>query len=187
MDYLLDDRLCVNDNYDQNTIFFAGNLTKSKFLGNLHEVKNVKFNLYGPCHGDLEKIKQQENVSYKGSFSPNELISSIEGGWGLVWDGDTIETCSGVVGEYLKFNNPHKVSMCIVSERPIIIWKESAMADYIKSNGLGVTIDSLLDIPDVLSGISEADYNKMLENVRKEKTLLSKGRKLGSILEKMEA
>ena len=137
-DYLLDSKIKINELFDMNEVFFAGNLAKSEFLGELSKIGKVKFNLYGLEFDGLEKIKSQTNVEYKGSFMPEELISNLEGGWGLVWDGNSIETCSGLSGEYLKYNNPHKVSMCIVSERPVIIWNKAAMADYIVNNGLGI-------------------------------------------------
>ncbi len=35
------------------------------------------------------------------AISPDELPAALEGGFGLVWDGDSAETCSGVFGEYL--------------------------------------------------------------------------------------
>ena len=41
--------------------------------------------------------------TYFGSFLPDELPVALEGGFGLVWDGDSAETCSGVFGEYLRF------------------------------------------------------------------------------------
>ncbi len=33
--------------------------------------------------------------TYFGSFLPDELPAALEGGFGLVWDGDSAETCSG--------------------------------------------------------------------------------------------
>lgn len=181
-DYLLDDSIKCNTIYNKNTVFFAGNLVKSKFLMDLNLIKNVIFNIYGGEFDGIKRLSSQGNVSYKGSFSPDHLIAIIEGGWGLVWDGDSIETCSGATGEYMKYNNPHKVSMCIVSERPVIIWSKSAMAEYILSHKLGIVVESLTDLPDRIKHVSDNEYNEMLSNIRLEKKDLVKGKKLGEIL-----
>ena len=56
-----------------------------------------------------------------GSFLPDELPSALEGSFGLVWDGDSSKTCSGVFGEYLRYNNSHKASLYLASGFPIIV------------------------------------------------------------------
>lgn len=185
-DYLLSEDVSANDNYDKNTVFFAGNLVKSKFLLNVSEIKGVHFNIYGRSFNNINDLKRQKNVSFKGSFSPNELIKNIEGGWGLVWDGDSLDTCSGLTGEYMRYNNPHKVSMCIVSERPIIIWKQSAMAEYIQSNHLGIVVDSLSKLFETINQVTDSDYKNILNCVRREKEILVKGDKLGQIISTIE-
>lgn len=185
-DYLLDRCVKTNQNFEKFSVFFAGNLVKSTFLQKLWQLKGVHFNIYGAYFEGIEKIKNQVNVIYKGAFSPEELIPNIVGGWGLVWDGESLDTCSGLSGEYLKYNNPHKVSMCIVSERPIIIWSQSAMAPYIKEKGIGICVDSLLDIQSTIDSISDADYIEMLKRVKKEKTRLIEGKNFIESLEKCE-
>lgn len=181
-DYLLDTNSIIELSYEHNSIFFAGNLKKSAFLNKMESLDGVKINLYGAPFKGLEHIIQQKNISYKGSFAPEDLITNIDGAWGLVWDGDSINTCDGINGAYLRYNCPHKVSMCIVSERPIIIWKEAAMAKYITDNKLGVAVNSLLEIPQTLSNISESEYEIILQNVKAEKHRLINGEKLKYIL-----
>lgn len=184
-DYLLSPDIKINNKYDMGTVFFAGNLAKSFFLSKLKDVGNVHFNLYGAHFDGLKTITMQGNVSYKGSYSPEELIEKVEGGWGLVWDGESIDTCTGVTGEYLKYNNPHKISMCIVSERPVIVWRHSAMAKYVTIRNIGISIDSIYDISKTIKLINDEDYNKMLENVRNEKKRLVQGLNLKDVLAKI--
>ncbi|UXZ08780.1 hypothetical protein F1B95_08005 [Clostridium perfringens] len=64
---------------------------------------------------------------YKKSLSPKEIVEKIEGDFGLIWDGTSINICDGSFGEYTKFNTPHKLSMYIASEIPVIVWKEAKM------------------------------------------------------------
>lgn len=185
-DYLLDDAISVNKKYDKNTVFYAGNLIKPVFLTQLSKIgTKISFNIYGAEFKGIDRILSQNNVAYKGSFRPEQLIANVEGGWGLVWDGDSLETCSGVTGEYMRYNNPHKVSMCIVSERPIIIWSQAAMAEYIIKNRLGVVVDSLFDLPDILQSISNEDYQQIVQNVRIEKKRLVNGQSLKEALDNL--
>lgn len=183
-DYLLDGSIKVNSKFDRQTVFFAGNLSKSKFLCKLGEITNLRFNIYGSSFEGIDDILNQSNVNYKGAFSPNELISNIEGGWGLVWDGEELTTCSGTVGDYLKYNNPHKVSMCVVSERPIIIWSQSAMAEYVLSMGLGICVNNLYELSERIKDISAEEYDEMLKRVREEKKRLIAGQNLKDCLKK---
>lgn len=185
-DYLLDKEIKVKTGFDKKTIFFAGNLSKSKFLYKLESLHNLRFNIYGSSFNGIDNIINQSNISYKGAFQPEELISNIEGGWGLVWDGDVLNTCSGKTGDYMRYNNPHKVSMCIVSERPVIIWSESAMAHYITSRGLGICVNNLYELSDIISNITEKEYNEMLIRVKEEKKRLISGQNLKKCLKEMD-
>lgn len=185
-DYLLNKDIKIKREYDKNTIFFAGNLIKSNFLSKLSDIDNVNFNIFGVDFDGLDDIVKQKNVSYKGAFSPEDLIANIEGGWGLVWDGDSLNTCSGITGNYLKYNNPHKVSMCIVSERPVIVWDKSAMSEYINSKHIGITVSSLYELSDKLSKISSDYYELLLNNVKSEKELLINGQILSSIIKNID-
>ena len=85
----------------------------------------------------------------------------------------------------MRYNCPHKVSMCIISERPVIIWKESAIADYIVNNNLGVAIASLEEIPDIIHKISDDKYQIMKRNVQALKLKLMRGDSLGTVLNKL--
>ena len=181
-DYLISSDVVVDLSYESDTVFFAGNLQKSEFLKEIGSIRNLRINLYGATFEGIKQIIQQKNVSYKGSYSPEKLISNIEGAWGLVWDGKSISTCDGINGLYLRYNCPHKVSMCIVSERPVVIWKEAAMSKYITENKLGIAINSLTELPQVLSNISNTEYEEILQNVKAEKLRLIKGDKLKGIL-----
>ena len=86
-------------------VIIAGALSKHKagYIYNLPE--NCNFNLYGI---NFEREKASSNTNYVGAFNPEELIYNLQGSFGLVWDGDSSATCTGVYGDYLKINNPHK-------------------------------------------------------------------------------
>lgn len=145
-------------------IIFAGNLSEEKagFIYKLPE--NYRINLFGTnySHNVVESKKK-----WIGSFPPEELASSMTGSFGLVWDGTSIDGCRGGFGEYLRFNNPYKLSMYLACGVPVIIWKEAAMADFITENQCGFAVESLLDVYEQIEHISDAQYKKMIENAEK--------------------
>lgn len=159
-DYLISEDPKIQED---NGIIIAGNFDKSKasYVYQLNKIYNVKFNLFGANFNDRVKY---DNISYYGEFLPDELIKSLKGRYGLVWDGDSLETCSGGKGEYLRINNPHKLSLYIAVGLPVIIWEEAAEADFVLRAGVGLTINSLYDLPDKLESVSDIEYKTMKQN-----------------------
>lgn len=164
-DYLLKDNSIKNDILKNGNIIIAGNLDKNK-SGYVYKLKNIscniKYNVYGP---NFDESIIQHNVKYMGSYSPEELPNHLRGSWGLIWDGPEIETCAGQMGQYLKLNNPHKTSLYIACGIPVIVWREAAIANFIKEMGLGITVESICDIEGVISNISEQEYSSMRKRV----------------------
>ncbi|MDO4803235.1 MAG: hypothetical protein Q4A32_00245 [Lachnospiraceae bacterium] len=108
--------------------------------------------------------KEQDNIRYMGAVSPDELPYLLDGSFGLVWDGDSCETCSGVYGEYLAYNNPHKASLYLASGIPIIIWDGAALAQFVRKENCGITVSSLTEIGPALACMSEPEYAALREN-----------------------
>lgn len=160
-DYLLNPEQHIRAK--KNTIVFAGALDKSLFLRDFHKLDfgMLTLNTYGAFKPD---VAYSNNMEYKGRFLPDD-ISSIEGEWGLMWDGDSIDISGGYFGEYLTLIAPHKLSLYIACGLKIIIWEGAAMASLIKSKGLGITINSLKDIPERIASLSKEDIMKIEKNV----------------------
>lgn len=165
-DYLCEDNGRTAELTAVPSVAVAGNLapTKSGYVYDM-DVSGIGLNLYG-INFDENGFSGAENVCYKGSFHPDALPGSLEGSFGLVWDGPVSHTCAGNTGEYLKFNNPHKTSLYLASNMPVIIWSKAALAPFITGNGLGIAVDSLDQICDVVRGLSAADYKQMANNVK---------------------
>lgn len=164
----------------QGDILIAGNLIleKSHYLSALKKLKNTNFSLYGI---NFDKTCEGKNISYKGAYKPNELIENLRGSFGLVWDGDSITSCTGLYGNYLKYNNPHKMSLYLSSGLPVITWKRAALADFVEKNELGFTVESLEDLPESLKkNATKKRYAEILKNVEK----IAKRLKSGFYLEK---
>lgn len=144
-DYLHDvDRELMNNDYN-GSICFAGNLTKSSFINYLNVIDNVKFYLYGQCNIE----PNYSNTLYGGLLPSDEIVYKLEGNYGLVWDGPSIETCTGDNGDYLKYNNPHKMSLYIAAGKPIITWKKAAISKFVIENKIGFAVDSLEELNEI--------------------------------------
>lgn len=145
-------------------VCFAGNLDKDFLADFIRSERNIDFVLYGTWKNNV--ADQYENVSYLGCFT-SENVQHIKGSWGLVWDGDSLNGCSGTWGEYLKIIASHKFSMYLAAELPMIVWKESAMADLVEQNHLGITVNSLLELSERIAQITPEEYNDMVTSIRK--------------------
>ena len=144
-------------------IIVAGNLAQEK-AGYLYVLPETPiYNLYGV---GFDKSRALENEAYFGSFLPDELPAALEGGFGLVWDGDSAETCSGVFGEYLRYNNSHKASLYLASGFPLVVWKQSALSRFMLENGCGIAVESLHDLKNTIENLSDADYQELIANAK---------------------
>ena len=141
-----------------NTVCLAGNLNKATFVNHLDQVTSTTFNIYGPC-ANVPSI-QKENVIYKGVISPDELPAELEGSFGLVWDGNLLDEGDN----YLRYNNPHKLSLYLTAGLPVIVWAQSAGAAFVNLYDVGFTISSIREIPEKLQQISNEKFNTMHEN-----------------------
>lgn len=183
-DYLTDTEVLDKKRAKNDPIIIAGNLSKekAKYLTELKDVSDVKFNLYGKGYIREEK---EDNIDYKGAFLPEELLNKLEGSFGLIWDGETKQKCIGLFGEYLRYNNPHKTSLYLTAKLPVIVWKESAMSEFVLKNDVGIAVDSLDDIKTKIENMSEEDYYKMQNNTKEISEKLKRGEYLKNAIGKV--
>ena len=145
-------------------IIVAGNLAQEK-AGYLYQLPaRPAYNLYGV---GFDESRALANETYFGSFLPDELPAALEGGFGLVWDGDSAETCSGVFGEYLRYNNSHKASLYLASGFPLVVWKQSALSHFVLEKGCGIAVESLHDLKETIDNLSDADYQDLVDNTKR--------------------
>jgi glycosyltransferase involved in cell wall biosynthesis len=132
------------------TIAFAGNLEKSAFIHQLQDLHNVKFNLYGPGY-TVASGTRISNTKWCGSHSPEDIPFKLDGHFGLLWDGDSLSGCTGALGFYLQYNNPHKLSLYIAAGLPVIVPANCAVADIVREHQIGICVNSLTEIENVLA------------------------------------
>lgn len=184
-DYLLPNGLPEQNYKLGKEVVFAGNLQKSNFLNDSDlEYLNFKWILYGP--GLPGKISSYDNVVYKGSLPPDEVPYELKGSFGLIWDGDSINTCDGTKGEYMRYNNPHKLSLYIAAGLPVIVWKEAAIANFVQEHGIGFSISSLHEISSIIDSLTNEDYQKMLNNIAVEQKKVAVGYYTNRALDELE-
>lgn len=173
---------------NKNIINVAGNLTskRSNFIYELSKlnVNNIAIKLYG--FGYEGKAESSSNVSYLGCFSPEEIPNQITKGWGLVWDGNSLESCEGAIGEYLKYINQHKVSLYLAAGIPVIIWERAGLADFVKENKVGICIKTLYELESTVNGITIEQYAELQKNVRRVAEQLQMGNYTKTVFEKVE-
>lgn len=149
---------------DIRTIVFAGNLIKSKFIYALDQVSSWRFNLYGPHFVPLQN-HAFDNVCWNGSLGPDEILTNLKGAFGLIWDGDHIGYLDETNGHYLRYNNPHKLSLYLAAGLPVIAPADSAIAGFISENKIGILVRSLKDLN--LLNVDSEQYNIWKTNVLK--------------------
>ena len=163
-DYLIPNFQEKSGQTKDQPMIVAGNLAQEK-AGYLYGLPaEPAYNLYGV---GFDESRALENETYFGSFLPDELPAALEGGFGLVWDGDSAETCSGVFGEYLRYNNSHKASLYLASGLPLVVWKQSALSHFVLEKGCGIAVESLHDLKETIDNLSDADYQDLVDNAKR--------------------
>ena len=108
-------------------------------------------------------------------MASDDFIAQVEADFGLVWDGDSQEECTGDWGEYLRINDPHKTSFYLRAGIPVIVWSQAAMAPFILEQQVGIAVDGLQQIGQRLAALSVADYRQMRQNAQSMSRRLNDG------------
>ena len=149
------------------SLVYAGALVmrKNSYLLELaNKAEHFDLHIYGNADGLPGIDKAPHAVCYP--FTPaDEFIRNADGDFGLVWDGDSLETCQGDFGEYLRYNSPHKVSFYLRAGLPVIIWREAAVASIIEHEGIGITITSIAELEQRLQTLTTEELEAMRQNV----------------------
>lgn len=157
-------------------IAYAGSLNGKKNAFLFDWVRNKHpflLSLYGH-HFDATEV-ETSFAHFEGFVSSDKFVAHCEDDFGLVWDGASTTTCSGSYGEYLRLNAPHKASFYIRSGLPIIVWKNSGIASVVQSEGVGMCINSLEELDDMLSRVTEEKYQEMRTRVLHLSERINKG------------
>lgn len=167
-------------------IMFAGNCSPSDngWIYELAETEpGVDLVLYG---GGVDKDRVTDNILAMGYVDSDALIAGAEGDYGMVWYGSSLDEGAGALGEYLKYNAPHKTSLYLRAGLPVIIWDKAALAEIVSRLDVGICVSSLRGLGDVLAAITPERYEQMRANAAAVAEKLSKGGFIGDALTEAE-
>lgn len=127
------------------------------------EQDRIHFDIYGD---DFEEklLTHKERFRYHGITDSDDIIVKCKAHYGLLWYGKDYNEISGYLGEYLKINTSHKISLYILAHKPLIVWSKASFATLTKQFNIGVCVDSLEDLQEKLSAITEEEYHQMVQN-----------------------
>ena len=174
----------------EKSISIAGNLNviKSPYIKKLQDLAPLKVHLYGPNYSGADMAqKDNDNVVYHGTFPAGRIQEKLNCGFGLVWDGDSLNTCAGSTGEYLRYNNPHKLSLYLSAGLPVIIWKQAAEAEFVEKNGVGIAVDSLYELKGIFENMDEEQYRRYLKAIEPIACGIKKGENTRKAIKMAEA
>lgn len=178
MDYLHWESGDAHTPIDRNySLFYVGNVSfkTHSYIRQLAEIiPDRDIFLYGP-HPDTDEIAKFPNLHYMGVVADSKIIKSHEGDFGLSWYGESLDDGVGRIGEYMAYNNPHKVSLYIRCNSPVIVWSGAGRAEFIEKENIGVAIDSLRQLDEKLNSISPENYRHMTDNVARINKRLKNG------------
>ncbi|MCM1022231.1 MAG: galactofuranosyltransferase [Muribaculum sp.] len=147
-------------------LVYAGALgmRKNSFLLKMpHLAERFTLRVYGNAEG-LPGLTDTAGADVRGFLPQEEFIAQSPGNFGLVWDGDSLDCCSGNFGEYLRWNSPHKASFYLRAGIPLIVWQQSAIAPIVKQLGVGVVAETIAEAADKLQSMTPQQYSKLKAN-----------------------
>ena len=103
-----------------------------------------------------------------------------------MWDGPGADTCRGVYGEYLRYNDPHKASLYLAAGLPVAIWEGAALAAFIEEAGAGFAAASVAEAAARAAAMPEEEYMTYFRNAAALGARLRRGEFLKTALEAAE-
>lgn len=164
-------------------VAIAGNLAadKSGYLKDIGKVP-LEWQLYGTNWAGSDSTR----IEYHGEIAPEKLPETISGAFGIVWDGDSLDGLTGLYGAYALLNSPHKLSTYLAGGLPVIVAKNAAAADFVAREQVGVALNSLRELPELIRTMPEEDYQRYAANARRVGAQLRVGENTKRALRKLE-
>src|SRR5690625_233756 len=177
-------------NLNEIHVLYVGSLKKEQkgFIYKWDDSKittKLYLNIYGP-YFDVKSIKNKDQFIYHGLKDSSLIIKETTAHYGLLWDSSEFKYISGAYGEYLKYNTSHKISLYIHAHLPLIVWSEASIAEFAKEHNIGICVDSLENLEELLQNVSEEEYLRMVDNTRKLSNKINQGYYFTTAYEKGE-
>lgn len=105
----------------------------------------------------------------------------------MLWDGESAHGVQGHYGEYMRYNNPHKVSLYAALGLPAVVWEKAALAPWVLERGVGVAIGDLRELADIRERVSAADHARMAARMAGVQAQVTQGYFLRQALRALDA
>jgi hypothetical protein len=128
---------------------------------------------------------EQPNVTYHGILDPYELPGKLEGAFGLVWDGESVQGMKGSLGHYMQYISHHKLSLYILAGLPVIISCSAGAAALVKKYKIGFCVDSLSEINGKINDLTVVQYQEMIHNMQPLAKRIAEGNCLSTAVKKL--
>lgn len=125
---------------------------------------NVDITVIGDCHTKADHITTLEHrkavalpMLFDGGFAAVDMVKNVttnKPGTSYDWD------------KYSEYTAPSKQALYMASGMPLIVRPENANAAIIKARGIGLVMEDLSELDEILEKMTEQEYNKMVENLR---------------------
>lgn len=149
----------LKEKTDFNKLYFIGSQINQTMVSDY--TAQTPFEMIGEAEG-LDKANAA--IHFLGKMSSEKIPAMIDGGFGVVH----YATSSQFKGaaKYGDYNNPMKLSQYLAAGIPVIIGSQMAHADLVKRQNLGLVLDDLNAIDEVLSDLTLADYQAKLAAIK---------------------
>ena len=122
-----------------------------------------------------KKVLENGSITWLGRQPSDEIVSRLDGGFGVVMTENLIEKSNMNFVYYNQFNNPTKLSMYLAAGLPVIVSSKSYHASIVKEQGIGLVVDDLNEIDHIFSKMNAQDYYKMVDKVKAWQEAVSEG------------
>jgi hypothetical protein len=130
----------------------------------LSALQGVELDLYGAFF-EPERMPSRR-LQYHGVFDPDTPALQGRYHFGLVWDGTGVDQCEGSYGNYMRYNNPHKLSLYVALGLPVVVWREAAIAEFVQRCGIGTTVRDLRELGTLALRTGNDEYRAMVRNIK---------------------
>lgn len=148
----------------EKKLFFVGTLDKTDFRS--YEAETPFFLIGNPSILS-DEVKEQQNLILMGEMKNNHIPQLFDGGFGVISYSQPKTDKLRFPGaeKYGHYNNPLKLSLYLGAGLPVIVDSNSAHAALVRDKNLGIVLDDLNSIDQILDELTEKEYKKILENV----------------------
>lgn len=120
-------------------------------------------NVYSAVASDA--VQANGSTRWLGFHPSDAILASLSGGFGIVTANNIKESNNEAFKYYTRFNDPTKLSFYWAAGLPVVTTSRTPHAQLIKDRHLGLVVDDLNDIDQILSDMSTADYQTMVAAV----------------------